>query len=596
MSGLAIVDLGGQYCHLIGRRLRDLNIDSTILNPDAAIDEFEGFGGIILSGGPSSVYDASSPQIDSNLLELGLPVLGICYGHQLIAQHLGARVAPGSGEFGLSTLALIEADTIFQGTPDRQKVWMSHSDAVLDVPPGIVHLARTDRCEVAAFAHMERKIFGVQFHPEVVHSEFGTEVLRNFAQGICSLKPEAGVAKRVPRLEAEIKKKVGDRSVFFFVSGGVDSSVAFALCARALLRERILGVYVDTGLMRKGETDELQENFKRLGLFDRLRVRDESERFLSALQGVVEPEKKREIIGRLFVQVQSEAMSEYGIADGRWLLGQGTIYPDTIESGGASGRAAVIKTHHNRCAEILALMEKGQVLEPLSEFYKDEVREIGRELGLDAHLTNRWPFPGPALAIRVLCNNLLEDVEVRPVNLGEKYECYEAVQVPLRSVGVQGDGRTYREVVALRGPLDYDLLQDLSSEICNANTLHNRVIVWLGGKLGRITGAKVVARALDSNRLSLLREADSRVRSVMDASGLTDAVWQFPVILIPLSFGEGEAVVLRPVNSTDGMTANFARLEPNVLAELSQAVLAVDGVDMVFLDTTDKPPATIEWE
>ncbi|HEX9941521.1 MAG TPA: glutamine-hydrolyzing GMP synthase [Thermoanaerobaculia bacterium] len=596
MSGVAILDLGGQYCHLIGRRLRDLNVESTILGPETPAEDLEGYAGVILSGGPSSVYDPNSPQIDFKILDVGIPVLGICYGHQLLAQHLGARVAPGAGEYGLSTLSLIEVDSIFKGTPNRQKVWMSHSDSVADVPASFVRLARTDRCDVAAFAHLERRIFGVQFHPEVVHSEFGKEVLRNFALGVCCLKPEQGIATRVPKLQAEIRKKVGDRSVFFFVSGGVDSSVAFALCARALPRERILGVYVDTGLMRKGETDELRKNFARLGLIDRLRVRDESKRFLAKLDGVVEPEKKREIIGGLFVEVQSEAMKEYGIDEGRWLLGQGTIYPDTIESGGAAGRAAVIKTHHNRCAEILALMERGQVVEPLAEFYKDEVREIGRELGLDAHLTNRWPFPGPALAIRCLCTNIEGEPSVPPISLGAAYGDYEAVQVPLRSVGVQGDGRTYRELVALRGPLDYDRLQDLSSEICNANTLHNRVIVFLAGKKERLADARITNRALSPERLDTLREADYIARSAMEANGLMESVWQFPVILIPLTFGEGEAIVLRPVNSTDGMTANFARLEPGILASLAAKILAVDGVDMVFLDTTDKPPATIEWE
>ena len=458
MSGVAIFDLGGQYCHLISRRLRDLSIESEIISPDTDLDSLKKFNGLILSGGPNSVYDTDSPHVDSRILTMGIPILGICYGHQLLAQYLGAKVVPGSGEYGLSTLCLVESDTIFKGTPSSQKVWMSHSDSVTQLPSGFTRLAETERCDIAAFAHFGKRIFGVQFHPEVVHSEFGTEVLKNFAIDICHLTPSDGITVRVPRLEAEVREKVGDRSVFFFVSGGVDSSVAFVLCAQALPPSRILGVYVDTGLMRKGETDELRENFARLGLLDHLRVRDESSRFLSALQGIVDPETKREIIGRLFVEVQSEAMREYSIDNGSWLLGQGTIYPDTIESGGANGRAAVIKTHHNRCAEILSLMEKGQVIEPLAEFYKDEVREIGRELGLDSHLTNRWPFPGPGLAIRCLCTDLVEEVEVKPIGLGDEYSSYEAAQIPLKSVGVQGDGRTYREVVALRGPLDYDRL------------------------------------------------------------------------------------------------------------------------------------------
>src|SRR5205814_3851959 len=258
--------------------------------------------------------------------------------------------------------------------------------------------------------------------------------------------------------------KVGENSVFFLLSGGVDSTVAFVLCAKALPRDRILGVHVDTGLMRKGETEEFIANLKDLGLADRVHIRRESSRFLDALRAVTDPEKKRQIIGRLFVEVQADAMREYGIDEQCWLLGQGTIYPDTIESGGASGRAAVIKTHHNRCAEILHLLQNGRVVEPLADFYKDEVRRIGASLGLAAMLTNRWPFPGPGLAIRRLCSTTTigsEPLDPELGNLVDEYG-YEGILLPIQSVGVQGDARTYRQTVALRGPLDYQALQTLS--------------------------------------------------------------------------------------------------------------------------------------
>ena len=381
--------------------------------------------------------------------------------------------------------------------------------------------------------------------------------------------------------------------MFFFVSGGVDSTVAFALCARVLPHDRVLGVYVDTGLMREGETAELLANLGELGVAGRIRVRDERGRFLEALRAKTKPEEKREIIGRKFVEVQAAAMQEYGIDSEKWMLGQGTIYPDTIESGGASSSAAVIKTHHNRCEEIRLLMEVGKVIEPLAEFYKDEVREIGAELGLSKALTNRWPFPGPGLAIRCLGT---EGEEKPAVSVTLDDPTYEGVRLPLSTVGVQGDKRTYRQVVAVEGPLDYERLQKLSSDLCNLSREQNRVIVVIRSR-GKLQDARVRVRGMNDDRIEMLRQADSIARRVMERHGLMDSVWQFPVVLIPVSFGEGESIVLRPVNSVDGMTASFGCLDQAVVEEIAQETMAsIPGIDAVLLDATNKPPATIEWE
>ena len=600
MPSIAIVDLGGQYCHLISRRLRDLSIHSDVIEPNVPAHELSGYAGVILSGGPSSVYDEYSLTVDREVFALGIPVLGICYGHQLLAKSLGATVERGSSEYGLTRLAVAEANSLFEGTPGQQGVWMSHSDSVKILPKGLTVLARTARCEIAAFADLDRKLYGVQFHPEVAHTEYGTPVLENFAKRICEIKEKAAVADQVAGLVHQVRLKVGNKSVFFLVSGGVDSTVAFALCAKALPRENILGVYVDTGLMREKETTELRRTIDALDLGDRLKVRNESERFLKALEGITDPEQKRHIIGRLFVDVQSEAMLEYGIDSQEWLIGQGTIYPDTIESGGRTGRAAVIKTHHNRCKEIVHLLSMGRVVEPLTEFYKDEVRRIGVEIGLDQKLTNRWPFPGPGLAIRCLCSAASTEESARPIELPPEYAAYKAVRLPLRSVGVQGDGRTYREVVALLGPMykktDYESLQNLSAELCNVGMAHNRVIVHVAGNVGRLEEAGIVPKKMDRKRIEVLRAADFVVRTIMEKSGLADEVWQFPVVLIPMRFNEGETIVLRPVNSVDGMTASFARLPLKVLHQIGNAVVSIGGIDAVFLDITDKPPATIEWE
>jgi GMP synthase (glutamine-hydrolysing) len=592
-QAIAVVNLGGQYCHMIGRRLRDLGVRADIFENDASAAHLGKYAGIILSGGPQSVYEKEAPTVSSDILKLNKPILGICYGHQLLAQMLDCDVEPGTAEYGKANLRLEGSATLFEGTPPDQVVWMSHGDSVRTLRPGLKTLARTDSCDIAAFSDAKRKLFGLQFHPEVAHTVWGKRLLENFSRNICDVTQSEKLEERVTRLLAEIRAQVGKRSVFFFVSGGVDSTVAFSLCARALPRDRVLGVYVDTGLMRKNETKELRALLEEANLSDRLIIRDESERFLEALQYATGPEEKRKIIGKLFVDVQTAAMHEYGFDNGDWLLGQGTIYPDTVESGGASGSTALIKTHHNRCEEIQELIAKGKVIEPLAEFYKDEVRQIGKELGLDKRLTGRWPFPGPGLAIRCLCTE--QEGVVNAVSLPDEYQDYEAIHFPIRSVGVQGDARTYREVVALSGPINYEKLATLSTFLCNTSRVYNRAIVQIAGPKMLHNGT-VLKVTLERKRIDLLRNADNIASSIMESHGLIDTVWQFPTVLIPVSFGSGESIVLRPINSEDGMTATFGRLPVDVLYQIGNEICGLSGVDAVFLDITDKPPATIEWE
>jgi GMP synthase (glutamine-hydrolysing) len=594
-QAIAVVDLGGQYCHMIGRRLRDIGVRADILHNDASPERLQEYAGIILSGGPQSVYAEHAPTIDSAVLKVNKPILGICYGHQLLAKLLRCDVEPGNEEYGRATLHLQNSGSLFDGTPPAQTVWMSHGDSVRRLASGLRPLAYTNSCEIAAFEDPEGKFFGVQFHPEVDHTKYGRDLLRNFSRNICRVDEDEKLEDRVTRLINEITERVGQRSVFFFVSGGVDSTVAFTLCARALARDKVLGVYVDTGLMRKHETDELQSLLATAGLSDRLRIRDESNRFLPALEGETDPETKRKIIGRLFVDVQSAAMQEYGIDHGEWLLGQGTIYPDTVESGGTNKATALIKTHHNRCEEIRQLIEGDRVIEPLTEFYKDEVRQIGKALGLDEQLTSRWPFPGPGLAIRCLCVRGKRRA-LGPVKLPKQFKGYEAAHFPIRSVGVQGDDRTYREVVALRGPINYSRLGQISTALCNTGRVYNRAVVLVAGDIPDLSAGFVIPRAMDRNRIERLRDADYVVRTIMESEKMTAAVWQFPTILIPVSFSGGESIVLRPINSEDGMTATFARLSIKVLKRIGAEIIKIGGIDAVFLDVTNKPPATIEWE
>jgi GMP synthase (glutamine-hydrolysing) len=594
----AVIDLGGQYCHLIARRLREFGVEADVLPPETPAATLSEYQGIVLSGGPNSVYAQGAPKVSSDLLQAHRPVLGICYGHQLLASLLDGIVSQGESEYGPATLNVADNHgPLFRGLPEEQPVWMSHSDSVDSMPASVRRLASTARCNIAAFGDDERKLYGVQFHPEVNHSRFGSDLLRNFVFEVCDATPRASNLYDTEALIESIRRKVGSGSVFFLVSGGVDSSVAFALCGLALPAERLLGLYVDTGLMRLGETDELRQNLKRLGLSDRIQIRDESERFLKLLAKETDPERKRQIIGKAFVDVQSEAMREFGIDETHWFLGQGTIYPDTIESGGKSGKAALIKTHHNRCAEIQHLLDAGKVVEPLAEFYKDEVRLIGRNIGLSADLVDRWPFPGPGLAIRCLCTET-PVAEGESVALPSGFEAMTAFSYPLSSVGVQGDSRTYRAVVAIDGPLDFDALQEISSTLCNTRREFNRVIYRLGHRAtSSLSDGRLIPNAkITRQRLDTLRRADAIVRDVLHSENVDASVWQFPVILAPLTFGQAESIILRPVNSENGMTANFARLPHRVLAIMTDRILDEGLADAVFLDATDKPPATIEWE
>ena len=563
--------------------MRDLGVYAEVRPSETRAGDLAGAKGIIISGGPASVYDPESPTCDPAIFSTGQAVLGICYGQQLMAHLLGGTVTRGEkGEYGLATLELDEADDpLFSGLAGRQQIWMSHRDVVAEPPAGFTVVGRTDTCAVAAISAAERKLYGVQFHPEVVHTLRGREYLRNFVFGVCECVPDWEPRGRVLMLEQEIRDTVGGRSVFFFVSGGVDSSVAYTLCTRALGAGRVRGVYVDTGLMREGETDFVS----RLGVT----VEQASDRFLGALAGVTDPERKRHIIGEQFVRVQERIIDARHIFEENWILGQGTIYPDTIESGGTA-KAAVIKTHHNRVAGIRKLIESGRIVEPLKSFYKDEVREVGRELGLPAELLERHPFPGPGLAIRCLCAESGAAVRATP----------DGYVIPVHSVGVQGDSRSYAPVLAINASAAIDghaaLDHERATALINRLSGVNRVIAAVATR-APLAEMRVRASSLTPERIERLRRADAIVRRISHESGFDGTVWQFPVILIPLGAGVApDSVVLRPVDSVDGMTARSVAMSPELLDRMCQELMAIPEIAGVFYDLTHKPPATIEWE
>lgn len=586
-SQITVLDAGGQYCHLIARKVRELGVYADVRPSGTPAAELAAARGIIISGGPASVYQPGSPTVDPAIFSIGIPVLGICYGLQLMAHLLGGTVQQGErGEFGLALLETTAPSPLLAGwDPRRPQIWMSHRDLVSALPPGFQTLARTAACPVAAMGDIPRRLYGVQFHPEVVHTQQGRPVLDNFVFSICGCRRDWDPRQRIPGIVARIRQAVGDRNVFFFVSGGVDSSVAYTLCLRALAADRLRGIYVDTGLMREGETEFVRHAFDAFAK-GTVRVEDAAERFLAPLAGVCDPEQKRRIIGEQFLQVQDEILEEEHFLEGDWILGQGTIYPDTIESGGP-GNAALIKTHHNRVPGIQRLIESGRVLEPLTLFYKDEVRQIGRDLGLPEELIERQPFPGPGLAVRCLC----ADAEAAPTRIPEGW------LLPIRSVGVQGDSRSYAPILALEGfPSPQAGLHQTATRLINRMHSINRVVAQVASHLP-LDQLRVRPGSLSPERLQRLRRADALVRRLSRDSGFDRLTWQFPVILIPLGAPDRpDSLVLRPVDSADGMTARSLEMDPPLLRRMAAELLALPGLCALFFDLTHKPPATIEWE
>ena len=522
-----VFDFGAQYGQLIARRVRDLHVYSEIVPCDISAAEVAEMApsAIILSGGPASVYAEDAPSIDAGIFELGVPVLGFCYGHQIMAVTLGGEVAHSEvGEYGPATLACDNESALFKGTPMEQTVWMSHRDAVSRVPEGFVVTGRTDVCPVAAMECPERKLYSTQFHPEVRHTEHGQQILKNFLFGVCGLVEDWTMDNLVEQKVAEIREQVGDDRVILALSGGVDSSVVAALGARAIGKQMTC-VFVNHGLLRKGEPEQVEEVFTKQFDVDFIHVHAE-DRYAELLAGVTDPEQKRRIIGTQFWN-EFFAVAKQLEEDGRPVkyLAQGTIYPDIIESGArkTGGKASTIKSHHN-----LIPFPEGvhfDLIEPLDHFFKDEVRELGLALGLPEHIVYRQPFPGPGLAIRII-------------------------------------------------------------------------------------------GAVDPEKLSILKDADAIVREELDAynqrlfeetgeRNSEHSCWQYFCVLPDIRsvgvMGDertyARPVILRAVESSDAMTADWAKLPYDVLARISGRIVAeVPGVNRVAYDITSKPPATIEWE
>ena len=599
---IVVLDFGGQYAHLIANRIRRLRVHAEIRSPETAVADLQDVDGLILSGGPASVYDPEAPAYNSEILAMGKPMLGLCYGHQLLCHRLGGQVEMGAThEFGAAYLHVHKAEGVLAGLAARERVWMSHRDHVAALPPGFAVLGATEDCPVAAMGDAERKIYGLQFHPEVTHTVRGLEILDNFA-ALCGAERNWTMERYTEETIERLQEQAKGRNVFLFVSGGVDSSVAFLLLNRALGAERVLGLHIDNGFMREGETAMVERLMKGAGL-DNLEVVDASAEFLAATAGIADPEEKRRRIGEEFICVRDRALAALALDPDEWLLGQGTLYTDTIESGGTEN-AAVIKTHHNRVGVIDQLLAEGKVVEPLDQLYKDEARTLGETLGLPHHLVWRHPFPGPGLAVRALCS---DGPDAEDADNGLAHEMVAEAQkmaatfglaldvLPLRSVGVQGDSRTYAHPAVVSGQREWKTLEALSTELTNNFPSINRVIYLLGPTPRPQQNIK--AGYLTRDRLDLLRRADAISMEALERHGLMEEVTQMPTVLLPLSSdGVQESVVLRPIATSDFMTARFCPLPQAFLDDVCERLLALAGIEAVFYDITHKPPGTVEWE
>lgn len=496
---ILVVDFGGQYNQLIARRIRDLNIYCEVVPYNKALEEIkkrEDIEGIIFTGGPNSVYEENSPKIEKEIFELEVPILGLCYGMQLMAHTLGGEVINASErEFGKTEIKT-EDSKIFEGLEKEETVWMSHVDRVSKLPEGFEIIAESKNCPVAAMANVEKNLYALQFHPEVNHSVRGKEMLENFATKICGAKKDWTMANYAKEAIKDIKEKVGDGKVLLALSGGVDSSVAAALISKAV-GENLTCIFVDHGLMRKNEGDEVEAAFKDSGMHF-IRV-DAEKRFLDKLAGVTDPESKRKIIGEEFIRVFEEEGEKIKSVD---FLAQGTIYPDVIESG--LGDSAVIKSHHN-VGGLPDFVDFKDIIEPLRMLFKDEVRALGRELGLADYLVDRQPFPGPGLAIRVIGEITKEKLEIlrdadkifrdelEKAKL-EDINQYFAVLTNNRTVGVMGDFRTYDYTLALRAVsttdfmtadftrIPWEILDKVSNRIVNEVDHINRIVYDITSK------------------------------------------------------------------------------------------------------------------
>ncbi|MBN2803516.1 MAG: glutamine-hydrolyzing GMP synthase [Deltaproteobacteria bacterium] len=604
-DSIAVIDFGGQYAHLIANKVRRLNVLAEIKQPEDLVQDLSRFKGIILSGSPALTSEGDDPGLNRQIMSMDVPILGLCFGHQEIAHHYGGAIEQTGREWGRTLFHKTVEHPLLKGLSDKEQVWMSHNDSVTSLGDDFIELGYTiledggKQHRFAAIGSDKLRRYGVQFHPEVDDTLNGDVILGNFVKEICGCASSWTMDKYLEQQIDAIKKQVGDGSVFLLASGGVDSTVAAVLFARAIGNKRLHLLHIDNGLMRKDESANVINMYKELNLIDNFHFYDATVDFLEALGTESEPEKKRAIIGNTFVEIFDREARRLGIED--HLLGQGTIYPDTIETG-ATKRSDTIKTHHNRVPVIEELIKQGKVIEPLADLYKVEVRELGEKLEIPSKLIWRHPFPGPGLGVRLLCSDISEQkddkliaMELETQKVVQQYGLTATV-LPVKSVGVKADLRTYENPVLLTGTADFEKLTEAAGRVFKEVKGINRCVWNFSKEVPQ--DVKSIKGYMTKERLDLLREADAIVMNGLKKYNLYDKIWQCPTVFVPIEIDgtPGELCVVRPIYSERAMTATAASLPEELIKELTEKIMALGGISALTLDLTSKPPGTIEWE
>lgn len=617
MEKLAILDCGGQYTKVIDRRVRELGVKSDIFPINIKAEELKQYQSIILSGGPNSVSSDQRLKFDEKIFELGVPVLGICYGMQLMSDYFGGTVAGNVvKEYGQNEIWIDTSSPIFDGLEENQKVLMSHGDTVKIAPEGFKVIAKSGQA-IAAIGNDEKKMYGLQFHPEVDLTENGMKILENFIRKVAKYQDFYALDDRIETSIKMIKEKVGNNKVVVLVSGGVDSAVTAALLIKALPAENVYAIHIDSGFMRKNESDVICENLKKLGLKNLIRENAKDYFFntvvevegkkIGPLVDTIDPEAKRQIIGEIFIRIANNVIERLGLDPETTFIAQGTLRPDLIESGNPdiSGYAHKIKTHHNDVAIVREARKKGLIVETNSDWHKDEVRKVARKLGLEESIASRQPFPGPGLAIRLICHDKSEEAEitseeVQKINSIIEGTSEKAQILPIKSVGVQGDCRSYRNLGVLYGngvDFSWSEVTTLAKQITDSINTINRV-AYILNKKEIDQKINCFDMKINDECVDLLRELDKIVTSNLE----TSKVSQTFAVLVSIGITKKYSVAIRTFVTNDFMTGRPGEIGKEVeKADIQNIVKEIeekfsDKIEFIMYDVTSKPPATCEWQ
>ena len=617
MEKLAILDCGGQYTKVIDRRVRELGVKSDIFPINVKSDDLKDYKAVILSGGPNNIGEAQRLNFDNKIFELGVPVLGICYGMQLMSDHFGGVIDSNiKKEYGQCEVWVDTNSTIFDGLSEKEQVLMSHGDTVKIKPEGFEVIAKSGDA-IAAIGDETRHMYGFQFHPEVDLTENGMKMLENFIRKVAKYEEVYALEDRIQTSIKMIQEKVGNNKIIVLVSGGVDSAVTAALLVKALPADNIYAIHIDSGFMRKNESDLVCENLKALGMKNLIRENAKDYFFntvvetedgpIGPLVKEVDPEKKRRIIGEIFIQIANQVIERLGLDKENTFIAQGTLRPDLIESGNPdiSGFAHKIKTHHNDVEIVRQARKKGLIVETNADWHKDEVRKVARKLGLDEAIASRQPFPGPGLAIRLICHDKTDEAVITSKEVEKLKQILENTNqkgyiLPIKSVGVQGDSRSYRNLCLMQGEnLDFNWKEVTAKakEITDSINTINRV-GYILNKANFNEEIKCYDMRIDDENVELLRELDKIVTSNLEEAKVNQTF----AVLIPIGITKKYSVAIRTFVTNDFMTGRPGEIGKEVSRTSVETIVREieekygDKIEFIIYDVTSKPPATTEWQ